>query len=93
MTFQGIEYDLRDINDRMALSEKLLADLCRIFESGEMKAMALVAHVHAFTVPKELSSRNAVSIATAREFLQTVGATDTGRTSPHTQSGIVPGRP
>jgi len=72
MIFQGIEYDLRDINDRMALSEKLLADLCRIFESEEMKSMTIMACLHGFAVPEELSSRNAVSIVTALEFLQQV---------------------
>lgn len=72
MVFQGIEYDLRDVNDRMALSEKLLADLCRIFESDEMKGMTIMACVHGFSVPEELASRNATSIATALAFLEQV---------------------
>lgn len=72
MTFQGIEYDVRDINDRMALAEKLLADLCRIFDSDEMKGMTIMACVHGFSVSEELASRNARSIATAHEFLQQV---------------------
>ena len=72
MTFQGIEYDLRDINDRMALSEKLLADLYCILTSDEIKAESMWAAIHGYSVPEDLSSRNGAAIALAFEFLQQV---------------------
>lgn len=72
MIFQGIEYDVRDVNDRLTLAEKLLTDLCRILTSEEARSEAIYASIHGFSVPEELASRNATSIATALEFLQQV---------------------
>lgn len=61
-------YDLRDINDRLTVAEHILEDLCRILTSDEVKGQAIFAAIHGFTVPKELSSRNATSIAKALEY-------------------------
>ena len=72
MIFGTIQYDLKDINDRMALSEKLLTELVRILTSDEVKAEAIWASVHGFSVSEELSSRNATAIQAAVEFLQQV---------------------
>lgn len=70
--WQGNEYDLSDINDRLAVAEHLLTDLCRILTSDESKGEAIFAAIHGFTVPKELSSRNGAAIEKALAFLEQV---------------------
>jgi hypothetical protein len=61
-----------DANDRQALADHLLRQLVGILTSEEMRATALVAAVHGFSMETARSSENALAIQYAQAYLEAI---------------------